>query len=121
MRIFKTKQFARIATRERISDSVLRDTIRRAEAGLIDADLGGGVIKQRIARQGQGRSGGYRSIILFKRQSVSFFVYGFAKNDRDNIDQMELRAYRSLAAEMLALDDEALYLSKRNGTIVEIE
>ena len=67
MRVFKTKPFARFAAKEGIIDAVLRDAIRRAEAGLVDADLGGGVIKQRLARQGQGKSGGFRSIVLFRR------------------------------------------------------
>ena len=90
MRLFKTKPFSRFVTQEGIADVVLWDAIRRAEAGLIDADLGGGVIKQRLARQGQGKSGGFRSIILFRRREMAFFVYGFAKNDRDNIDRREL-------------------------------
>ncbi len=121
MRLFKTKPFARFAVKERIADSVLRDAIRRAEAGLVDADLGGGVIKQRLARQGQGKSGGFRSIVLFWRNALAFFVYGFAKNDRDNIDRQELRAFRLLAAEMLALDEKALLKAMSNGTITEIE
>lgn len=121
MRLFKTKPFARFATKERISDAALRDAIRRAEAGLVDADLGGGVIKQRLARSGQGKSGGFRSIVLFRRQAMAFFVYGFAKNDRDNIDRQELKAFRLLAVEMLALDDKALQMAIKNGTIMEIE
>ena len=93
MRAFKTKPFARFAAKEGIADVVLRDAIGRAEAGLVDADLGGGVIKQRLARPGQGKSGGFRNIVLFRRQAMAFFVYGFAKNDRDNIDRQELKAF----------------------------
>jgi hypothetical protein len=121
MRIFKTKPFARFAAKEGISDATLRDAIRRAEAGLVDADLGGGVIKLRIARPGQGKSGDFRSIVLFRRQAMAFFVYGFAKNDRDNIDRQELKAFRLLAAEMLALNDKELQMTIKNGTITEIE
>jgi hypothetical protein len=120
MRIFKTRPFARFAAKEGIADAVLRDAIRRAECGLIDADLGGGVLKQRLARRGQGKSGGYRSIVLFRRGTRAFFAYGFAKNERDNIDRRELRAFRLLAAEMLALDDKALEIATKNGTITEI-
>jgi len=121
MRLFKTKHFTRFAAKEGIADSALRDAVRRAESGLIDADLGGGVIKQRLARQGQGKSGGYRSIVLFRRGSRAFFVYGYAKNDRDNIGRDELKAFRLLASEMLALDDKALVAAMKNGTITEIE
>ena len=120
MRLFKTKSFARFAAKGSIADSVLRDAVRRAEAGLIDADLGGGVIKQRLARQGQGKSGGFRSIVLFRHGVTAFFVYGFAKNDRDNIGRGELKAFRLLAAEMLAMDSKALSAALKNGTIMEI-
>jgi len=121
MRIFKTKPFARFAAKEGIADATLGDAIRRAEAGLVDADLGGGVIKLRIAHPGQSKSGGFRSIVLFRRQAMAFFVYGFAKNDRDNIDRQELKAFRLLAAEMLALKDKGLQMAIKNGTITEIE
>ena len=95
--------------------------MRRADAGLIDADLGGGVTKLRLAREGQGRSGGFRSIVLFRRESKAFFVFGFAKNDRDNIRRDELKAFRMLAGERLAMDDKALLAAIKNGTIKEIE
>ncbi len=121
MRLFKTKPFARFAAKESIADSVLRDAVHRAEAGLLDADLGGGVIKQRLGRQGQGKSGGFRSIVLFRHGTTAFFVYGFAKNDRDNIDRQELKAFRLLATEMLAMDGKALAAALKNGTIMEID
>lgn len=121
MRVFKTKPFARFAKREAIGDGDLCEAIARANAGLIDAHLGGGVIKQRIARKGEGKSGGFRSIVLFRRGTAAFFVYGFAKRDRDNIRADELRAFRKLADEMLNLGDEALEAAVRNGTITEIE
>ncbi len=120
MRIFRTKPFARFASHEGIDDAALCDAIRRAEQGLVDADLGSGVIKQRIARKGQGRSGGFRSIVLFRESERSFFVYGFAKNDRDNIRKDELKAFRALAGEMLGLDDAALTAAMANGTIIEV-
>jgi len=88
VRTFKTKWLARFARRERIADKSLREAIERAERGLIDADLGGGLIKQRVARQGQGRSGGYRTIIAYRAKERAVFFYGFAKNDRENIEQM---------------------------------
>jgi hypothetical protein len=121
MRVFKTKPFARFASREGIADEELCEAVRQAERGLIDADLGGGVIKQRLAREGQGKSGGFRSILFFRRGSVAFFVYGFAKSDRDNIRRDELKAFRRLAGEMLTLDDTALAKAMRNGTVMEIE
>ena len=108
MRIFRTKWFDRFARRERIGDGTLREAVSRAEKGLIDADLGGGVIKQRVARPGQGRPGGYRTIILLRTGSHAVFAYGFAKNVRDNIRPDELAALQALAAEVLAYDALAL-------------
>lgn len=120
MRVFKTRPFVRFAARHRIDDAVLIDAVERAERGLIDADLGGGVIKQRLARPGAGKSGGFRSILLFRHEAATFFVYGFAKKDRDNIGRQELAAFRMLATEMLALDRAGLERASRDGTIVEV-
>lgn len=75
----------RFARRERIRDSSLCEAIRRAERGLIDADLGGGIIKQRVARPGQGRSGGYRTVLAYRSGDRAVFLYGFAKSERENI------------------------------------
>ena len=96
------------------------EAIQRAGKGLIDADLGGGVIKQRIARKGQGKSGGFRSIVLFRRGRLAFFVYGFAKSGRQNLRRDELMAFRALADEMLVLDRSALDAALANGTIIEV-
>ena len=120
MRVFKTKPFARFANREGIAEKELCEAVRRAERGLIDAYLGGGVIKQRLAREGQGKSGSFRSIILFRRGLKAFFVYGFAKRDQDNIRRDELNAFGKLSGEMLTLDDKALSAAINNGTITEI-
>ena len=120
MRTFKTKVFARFADREGMDDAALRDAVRRARQGLIDADLGGGVIKQRIARKSQGRSGGFRSIVLFRKGQLAFFVYGFAKSNRQNLRRDELRAFRLLADEMLKLDESGLQAALANGTIIEV-
>ena len=120
MRTFKTKVFARFADREGMDDAALRDAVRRAGQGLIDADLGGGVIKQRIARKSQGRSGGFRSIVLFRKGQLAFFVYGFAKSNRQNLRRDELRAFRLLADEMLKLDESRLQAALANGTIIEV-
>lgn len=91
-----------------------------AEHGLLDADLGGGVIKQRVARSGGGKSGGFRTLILFRVETLAFFIHGFAKNERDNIDADELAALRKLAAEMLNYDDAALRSAQENKTLIEV-
>ena len=120
MRIFKTKPFTRFANQAAINDEDLCEAVRSAENGLIDANLGGGVIKQRIARKGQGKSGGFRSIVLFRQGERSFFVYGFSKSSRDNIRKDELKAFRALASEMLGMSDSDLKSALGNQTIKEI-
>ena len=121
MRIFKNKWFVRFARKERITDAKLTEAVRNAEKGLIDADYGGGVIKQRIARPGQGKSGGYRSIIIFRKGNMAFFVYGFAKNERDNIDESDERDFKDLAKVLLALSDEGLKKLTDNGELTQVE
>ncbi len=120
MRVFKNKSFARFARKARITDETLCAAIADASRGLIDADLGGGVVKQRIARQGGGKSGGFRTIILFRIGERAFFVHGFAKNEQDNIRDDELTAFKLLATEMLAYDDEALARATGSGTLIEV-
>lgn len=121
MRILLNRPFQRFAAKEGLSDEDLRSAIVRANRGLIDADLGGGVIKQRIARPGQGRSGGYRSIVLFRSTERAIFVYGFAKNDRSNISSREMEAFRELANIMLAYNDEEIDLAKQFGKLREVD
>ena len=91
MPIYKLKTFARFARDEGIADRSLREAVERADKGLVDADLGGNLIKQRVARQGQGKSGGYRVLIAYRTEAFSVFLYGFAKRDRDNLDAKELK------------------------------
>jgi hypothetical protein len=104
LRIFKTKWFARYVRRERIAGRELSGAIARAERGLVDADLGSGIIKQRVARTGQGRSGGYRMLIAYRAGHRAVFLYGFAKRERQNIDPDELLTLREIGAAWLAAD-----------------
>ena len=120
MLIFKNKSFARFARKAGLTDANLRKAISDAERGLIDADLGGGVIKQRIARPGEGKSGGFRTVILFRIGARAFFVHGFAKNDLDNISDYELAAFKMLAAEMLNYNDVAIAKAVVDGVLMGV-
>lgn len=121
MRAFKSKWFAKFARKERITDAKLCDAIRNAERGIIDADYGGGVIKQRIARPNEGKSGGYRSIVFFRKGERVFFAYGFAKNTQDNIDESDERDFKELAKTLLAISDVALEKLVSDGLYEEIK
>ena|SRR5258708_30841772 len=120
MQIFKTRWLARFARHERITDDSLREAIARADRGLIDADLGGGLIKQRVARQGQGRSGGYRMIVAYRERDRAVFFYGFAKSDRENLNQNELLTARKVATDFLASDAAGLARAIEENEIEEV-
>jgi hypothetical protein len=121
VRIFKTKWLARFARRERIADKDLSEAIERAERGVIDADLGGGLIKQRVARAGQGRSGGYRMMVAYQARGRAVFLYGFAKNERDNIDPDELLSLREIAQGWLAPSADKIALAIADGALQEVD
>ena len=121
MRIFLTRGVVRFARRQRIADASLSEAIDRAERGTIDADLGGGLIKQRVARPGQGRSGGFRMIVAYRAAGRAVFLYAFAKSDRDNIDGDELEALRTIGANWLAASVELVGQAIEDGDLKEIE
>jgi hypothetical protein len=117
---FKTKAFARRARQEGISDEQLHEAVERAARGLIDAELGGGLIKQRIARPGRGRSGGFRTIIAWRAKDRSIFVYAFAKNMRDNISDAELADLEDLAALFLGYSSKEIDRAVAAGELLEV-
>ncbi len=121
LRIFKTKWFDRFASKNNIDDSVLIEAIERAKNGLIDADLGSGVIKQRVARAGQGKSKGHRAIILLRKGDRAFFVYGFSKNDQDNLRQDEEDEFRRMARHYLSLSESYLCELLAIGHFMEVK
>ena len=88
--------------------------------GLIDADLGGHVVKKRVALPGDGKRGGARTIVATKMAEHWFFLFGFRKNERANIDKDELRALQEVAKELLALDDRQLDIALQAGEILEV-
>jgi hypothetical protein len=116
-----TKSFARFARKARIRGTDLWEAARLAEAGVIDADLGGGVIKQRIARVGEGKSGGARAIIFFRFKSRAVFVYGFEKKDLGNINANELDAFRELADVILGYSDAEIARRVADGALIEVD
>lgn len=121
MRIFRTKVFGRFARKADIDDGSLRKAVAEVERGLVDADLGGHVIKKRIARPGEGKSGGFRTIILFKAGERAFYVFGFSKSDLGNIEDDELAAFKKLATKMLGYSDEEISKAIETGALVEVE
>ena len=120
LRVFKNAWFERFARKEKISAEALWGAVERAEQGQIDADLGGGVIKQRLARPGGGRSKRYRSIVLYRKEDKAFFVFGFPKSELGNIREDEEIQFKKMAKQVLALTDEHLQRLIENGQFEEV-
>ncbi len=121
MRIFRIASFRKFSESEGVTEDVLRATIRELEAGLIHADLGGGLFKQRVRRPGRGKSGGFRVLVGFRKGDRAFFLYGYAKNERTNVTRAELLAYRQFARLLLSLSESDIEAGLRIGEFDEVE
>lgn len=121
IRIFKTRMFARWAARQNLVDAALAFATDEMQRGLIDARLGGHVVKKRVAVRGAGKRGSTRTLIAFKQDEKAFFVYGFAKNERANVSKKELQALKLLARELLSYTAQELARAQLAGELFEIE
>ena len=117
--IFRTRTFTRWMNKSGVTDESLFDAVSEMPRGLIDADLGGGVIKKRIALPGRGKRGGARVIVATRRARCWFFLYGFNKNERSNITGDELKAFQEIAKDLLDFDDMQLAAAIKAGEIME--
>jgi hypothetical protein len=119
VRVFKTKTLAKFTRQNGIRDSSLVAAVERAMEGLIDADLGGHIIKQRVARPGQGKRGGFRMLIGI-RSDRAIFLFGFAKNERENIDDDQLKTLREIVGFWFAADDARVARALKDGLLIEV-
>ena len=119
-RVFKTRHFSRWMRKTELTESALCNAVSEMIQGLIDADLGGGVVKKRVGLAGRGKSGGARTLIATNKGTRWFFVFGFEKNDRANIADNELEALQDLAQELLARSSNQLNEAVQDGTLLEI-
>lgn len=120
MAVYQTRWFDRWARKQGLTTSSLCVAVREMRAGLYDADLGGGLLKKRIARTGQGKRGGFRTLVVTNKGTRWIFVYGFPKNERSNIDKDEEDALKHLAAHLLALTAQALNQAESAGELMEV-
>ena len=121
MGAFKVRSFERFAQKHGISDADLMKAAQSVTAGNFDADLGGGVYKQRVARVGQGKSSGLRTLLAHRMGEHVFFVFGFAKNEKDNITQRELKALKAQAKTLGELSTDRIASALQYGALVEVE
>jgi hypothetical protein len=120
MRAFKTRTFHRWASKAGVTDFSLADVLVQMERGLIDADLGGNLYKQRVALPGRGKSGSTRTVIATRFAGVLFFLYGFEKNDKDNITAKELALYQRLARELLEMSETKIAAALEGQILMEV-
>ena len=119
-RVVKDAEFAKSARKSSISDTSLMTAVSEVERGLVDAYLGGSVFKKRVAREGAGKSSGFRVIVAVKSGEKSFFIHLFAKNKRANIDQRELADLKEYAKILLGMSDEQIRMALDAGALEEI-
>lgn len=120
MQVYKSKWFSKWADKEDLTDQDLSAAVKEMVNGLIDADLGGHVMKKRVALQGQGKSGGTRTLLAFKVGDKAFFMYGFAKNQQDNISSKELKALKAMAKQVLGYTPAQLRVVLNAGEFIEV-
>jgi hypothetical protein len=120
MRCFKTRHFARWFRKTGLSDALLCQTVDEMRKGLIDANLGGGVVKKRIALPGKGKSGGARTLVATNKRDRWFFLFGFEKNVRANITAEELQGLRIIAGQLLRMAPGQLDEAVRDSSLQEI-
>jgi hypothetical protein len=120
VRLFKTRTLAKFARQNGIRDASLVAAVENAMRGLVDADLGGHIIKQRVARPGQGKRGGFRMLIGL-RPDLAIFLFGFAKNERENIDDDQLKDLREIVASWFAADEKKIAQSLEDGILLEVQ
>ena len=119
-RVFKTRHFTRWMRKTELTDAALCNAVEEMERGLIDADLGGNIVKKRIGMAGRGKSGSARTLVATKLESAWFFIYGFEKNDKANISDDDLEILKSFAKQLLARTSRQLENSVTGGTLQEI-
>ncbi len=119
-RVFKTRSFQRWMRKTELADEALCRAVGEMARGLVDADLGGGVVKKRVALPGRGKRGSVRTLIATNRDSRWFYVLGFEKSERDNIAGRELEALKKLAEDLLPLASAALATLVAAGALEEI-
>ena len=120
MRVFKNSRFHKFARKEKISDAMLCEAVERAERGQIDADLGAGLIKQRVARPGAGKSGGFRTLVFFRAETRAVFAFGFAKSDMANLDDAEEAYLKKAAKLVLGFADAQMDAEVAAGRMFEV-
>lgn len=121
MRVFKTKTFDRWAAKVGVTDTALLKAVADIECGLIDADLGSNLFKQRVALPGRGKRGSTRTLLATRLVGTLYFLFRFEKRERDNITQRELGIYQSLASTLVVLSHAQIETALKANELMEVQ
>ncbi len=121
MRKLCTKWFMKWARKANLSERNLLESIGDLEKGLSVADLGANLFKVRVKRAGKGKSSGFRTIVVYKKEKKAIFLYGFGKNEKSNIDKTELQYFKKLGSDLLALDSKQITDSTKKEILFDLE
>jgi hypothetical protein len=119
--ICKTRYFTKWARKIGLNDSLLKKAVVEIQSGLLDANLGGGIVKKRIALPGRGKSSSTRTLLATNLRNRWFFVFGFEKNEIDNISEKELTTLKMLANDLLGMSVTQIKIAIEKGSLVEVE
>ncbi len=117
----KTKWFNKWAKKNFITDNKLLKTLENISNNLGMVDLGGGLYKVRTPKYGQGKSGGFRTVVVFKEADIAIFVYGFAKTNKDNLDKQELKYFKKLAKDLLEINKNEYIKLEKLGDFISLK
>ena len=121
MRKLCTKWFMRWARKANLSEVNLLEAIDNLEKGLSVAELGGHLFKIRVKRAGKGKSSGFRTIVVYKKEEKAIFLYGFGKNEKSNIDKTELQYFKKLGSDLLALNAKQIASATKKQILFDLE
>jgi len=120
MKVFKTRSFLKWANKHKLSSKQLSDAISEIRQGLIEANYGGGLYKKRIATKGRGKRASTRVLLAYKKASIAVFLYGFEKNERNNITVQEEKAYKLLTSALLKFNSNDINTRIKEGSLIEV-
>ncbi|WP_298728477.1 type II toxin-antitoxin system RelE/ParE family toxin [uncultured Ferrovibrio sp.] len=121
IRIFKSRHFNKWCRKEGVTNKMLKVAVQEVEDGLYEANLGGFLIKKRVAKPGHGKRGSYRTIMAYRQGAKIFFLFGFDKNERENIGERELKALHKLGDVLIGSTDAVLAKWLKDGELMEVE
>lgn len=120
MRIFKNKVFNKYCKKQNITDAELCKAVEEIESGLFDANLGGNLYKKRLPKKGEGKSGGHRSILTYVEGIKTFFMFGFEKSDKDNINKKEEKYFKDVAKDFIGLNNIQIDIAVEKKVLFEV-